>query len=102
MSLALLEELEMAELIYRLVRLQVMMHAHKSGVEYHDKYGWDQRTLRKEDEWWDAVYNDRWFDASVCREGMTNDEIRAELLRQRELLVLCYRDLDLVKDVEWW
>ena len=86
----LLKELEMAELTYRLLRLQVMMQAHRCCVEYiHD--------VRKEDEWWDAVYNDGWFDVSVCREGMTSEEIRAELLRQGELLALCRRDLDLVK-----
>ena len=94
MSFSLFQELEMAELSCRLVRLQVMLNAHRS-TRYNEK---------KEDWWWHAVYHDEWFDESVCREGMSDVEIREELLNQWETLELHYRDLRVCTecDSDWW
>ena len=99
---ALFEELELAEFSCRHIRLQVMMHAHRWLMEYNDEHGWTAAERDHEDEWWDAVYNDQWFDDSVCREGMTGAEIRAELERQWDFLDLQLRDLwDEIRD-DWW
>ena len=100
MSFSLFQELEMAELSCRLVRLQVMLNAHRKHKSTRPT--WFDEWFA--DWWWHAVYHDEWFDESVCREGMSDVEIREELLNQRETLELHYHDLRVCTecDSDWW